>query len=53
MSKSFIAKIEEKILMMLKSDFMNSQDKINDLLDERLKTDEKSPKSIFKSIYFK
>ena len=50
MSKSFIAKIEEKILMRSKSDFMNSKDKINDLLDERLKTDEKSPKSIFKSI---
>ena len=32
MSKSFIAKIEEKILMMSKSDFMDSQEKINDLL---------------------
>ena len=50
MSKSFIAKIEEKILMRSKSDFMNSQDKINDLLKERLNADEKSPKSIFKSI---
>ena len=52
MSKSFIAKIEEKILMMSKSDFMDSQEKINDLLKERLKADEKSPKSIFKSIDF-
>ena len=53
MSKSFIAKIEEKILMMSKSDFMDSQEKINDLLKERLNADEKSPKSIFKSIDFK
>ena len=53
MSKSFIAKIEERILMMSKSDFMDSQDKINDLLKERLTADEKSPKSIFKSIDFK
>ena len=47
MSKSFIAKIEEKILMMSKPDFMDSQEKINDLLKERLNADEKSPKSIF------
>ena len=52
MSKSFIAKIEEKILMRSKSDFMSSQDKINDLLDERLKIEEKPPNSIFKSIDF-
>ena len=53
MPKSFIAKFEEKILMLLKSDFMDSQDKINDLLKERLNADEKSPKSIFKSIDYK
>ena len=52
MSKSFIAKIEEKILMMSKPDFMDSQEKINDLLKERLNADEKYPKSIFKSIDF-
>ena len=53
MPKSFIAKVEEKILMLLKSDFMDSQDKINDLLKERLNADEKFPKSIFKSIDYK
>lgn len=53
MPKSFIAKFEEKILMLLKPDFMDSQDKINDLLKERLNADEKSPKSIFKSIDYK
>ena len=53
MPKSFIAKFEEKILMLLKSDFMDSQDKINDLLKERLNADEKFPKSIFKSIDYK
>ena len=37
---------------MSKSDFMDSQEKINDLLEERLKANEKSPKSIFKSIDF-
>ena len=52
MSKSFIAKIEEKILMMSKPYFMDSQEKINDLLKERLNADEKYPKSIFKSIDF-
>ena len=35
MSKSFIAKIEEKILMRSKSDFMDSQEKINDLLKDK------------------
>ena len=44
--------IEEKILMMSKPDFMDSQEKINDLLKERLNADEKYPKSIFKSIDF-
>ena len=53
MPKSFIAKFEEKILMLLKPDFMDSQDKINDLLKERLNADEKFPKSIFKSIDYK
>ena len=38
---------------MSKSDFMDSQEKINDLLKERLNADEKSPNSIFKSIDFK
>lgn len=38
---------------MSKSDFMDSQEKINDLLKERLNADEKFPKSIFKSIDFK
>ena len=49
MSKSLLAKIEEKILMSTKPDYMGDEDKINDLLEERLKGNDKVPKGIFKS----
>ena len=48
--KSFIAKIEESILKSMKLDFMDSEDRVNDFLNERLIAPEKVPKSIFKSI---
>lgn len=48
--KSFIAKIEEFILKSTKPDYMDSEDKVNDFLKERLNSQEKAPKSIFKSI---
>lgn len=51
--KSFIAKIAEAILRFTKPDYMDSQEKVNDFLDERLKNEYKPVKSIFKSIDFK
>ena len=49
-SKDVIAKIEESILKSMKLDFMDSEDRVNDFLNERLIAPEKVPKSIFKSI---
>lgn len=49
--KSFIAKIEEFILKSLKPDYMDSEDKVDDLLNERLNAPDKAPKSIFKSTF--
>ncbi|ADC46362.1 hydrolase alpha/beta fold family [Methanobrevibacter ruminantium M1] len=50
--KSFLAKIEEIILMQTKPDYMDSYEKVNDLIKERLNAQEKPPKSaLFKSTY--
>lgn len=46
-NKSFIAKIAESILKSNKMDFMDSKEKVDDLLKN---TSDKPPKSIFKSI---
>jgi acetyl esterase/lipase len=48
--KSFIAKIEEAILRFNKLDFMDSKEKVDDLLKNP--PDNKVPKNIFKSIDF-
>lgn len=50
--KSFIAKIEESILRLTKLDFMESKEKVDDFLKDRLNAQEKPVKSIFKSIDF-
>ncbi len=47
--KSFIAKIEEKILMNTKPDYMDSKEKIAEFLEEKSKSPQKIPNSIFKS----
>ena len=49
--KSFIAKVEEAILKFNKLDFMDSKEKVDDLL--RNPSENKPPKGIFKSIDFK
>ena len=49
MSKSFIAKIEEKILMSTKPDYMDSKEKIDEFLCEKSKSTDKLPNAIFKS----
>ena len=50
--KSFIANIEEKILMFTKPDYMDSKDKIDDFLNEKSKSPGTVPKTFFKSIDF-
>ena len=52
MNKSFIAKIEEKILKSNKIKFMDSQKAVDEFLAEKSKTPDKPVKSIFKSIDF-
>lgn len=52
MTKSFIAKIEETILMSTKPDYMVSQEKINEFLVKKSNSQEKEVKSIFNSIDF-
>ena len=52
MSKSFIAKIEEKILMSTKPEYMNSKEKVDEFLYEKSKSSDNVPNSIFKSIDF-
>ncbi len=47
--KSFIAKIEELILNFTKHDYMDSKEKVEELLSKDQSTD-KPVKSIFKSI---
>ncbi len=48
--KSFIAKLEEAILRFTKPDYMDSKEKVDDFLKNQ--TDNKPPRSIFKSIDF-
>lgn len=50
--KSFIAKIEESILKALKPDYMDSKQKVDDFIKDRLNAQEKPVKSIFKSRNF-
>ena len=52
MGKSFIAKIEEKILKFTKPDYMTSQEKIDSYLLEKSEKPEKTVKSSFKSTDF-
>lgn len=52
MGKSFIAKIEEKILKFTKPDYMTSQEKIDSYLHEKSETPEKAVKSAFNSTDF-
>lgn len=47
--KSFIAKIEEKILMHTKPKYMDSNDDIDEFIKEKSKSPVKIPKAIFKS----
>ena len=50
--KSFIAKLEEKMLMSTKPGYMDSKEKIDDFLDEKSKSQDKLPSVFFKSIDF-
>ncbi|MBQ9161482.1 MAG: alpha/beta hydrolase [Methanobrevibacter sp.] len=50
--KSFIAKIEEKILKSNKLKFMDSQKAVDEFLAEKSETPDKPVKSIFKSVDF-
>lgn len=50
--KSFIAKIEEKILMFTKPKYMDSQESVNAFLSEKSKVPDKPVNSIFKSVEF-
>lgn len=50
--KSFIAKIEEAILRFTKPAYMDSKEKVDEFLKDRLDAEEKRVKSIFKSIEF-
>ena len=52
MGKSFIAKIEEKILKFTKPDYMTSQEKIDSYLLEKSRKTEETVKSRFKSTDF-
>ncbi|WP_458456925.1 alpha/beta hydrolase [Methanobrevibacter sp.] len=47
--KSFIARIEEKILKYTKPKYMDSKDEIDDFIKEKSKSPVKIPKAIFKS----
>lgn len=47
--RSFFSKIEEVILNFTKPDYMDSMDKIQEFLDERSKSSDNIPNSIFKS----
>lgn len=51
-NKSFIAKIEETVLKFLKPEYMDSKNKADDFINDRLNTQEKPVKSIFKSFDF-
>ncbi|WP_405290956.1 alpha/beta hydrolase fold domain-containing protein [Methanobrevibacter sp.] len=51
-NKSFIAKIEETVLKFLKPEYMDSKDKADDFINDRLNAQEKPVKSIFKSFDF-
>ena len=48
-NKSFFAKIEEKILMFTKPEYMDSKDKIDEFIREKSLSQDKIPKGIFKS----
>lgn len=48
--KSFIARIEEGILRLLKNDYMCSQDKVDDFLAVQSRKPQKVPEGIFKTI---
>lgn len=50
--KSFIAKIEEKILRLTKPEYMDSQESIDEFLSKKSKVVDEPVKSIFKSISF-
>ena len=50
--KSFFAKVVETILRFTKPDYMDSQEKVNDFLAKKAKTENKAIKSIFKSMDF-
>lgn len=51
-NKSFIAKIEEKILMFTKPEYMDSKEKIDEFIKEKSVSQDNVPKGIFKSIDF-
>jgi len=48
-NKSFFAKIEEKILMSTKPDYMDSKEKVDEFIREKSMSEEKIPNGIFKS----
>lgn len=50
--KSFVAKIEEKLLKFTKPDYMDSKDKIDDFLNEKSNSADNVPKTFFKSVTF-
>ena len=50
--RSFFSKIEEKILNSTKPDYMDSKEKIDLLLNEKSKSSDKIPNTIFKSVDF-
>ncbi|SDA64862.1 alpha/beta hydrolase fold domain-containing protein [Methanobrevibacter millerae] len=50
--KSFIAKMAEIILKFTKPDYMDSKQKVDDFINDRLDSPQKPVKSIFKSIDF-
>ena len=50
--KSFIAKIEEKILRFTKPEYMDSKEKIDSFLKDKFESIDKPPQSFFKSIDF-
>lgn len=51
-NKSFIAKMEEKILMFTKPEYMDSKEKIDEFIREKSVSHDNIPKGIFKSIDF-
>ena len=48
-NKSFFAKIEEKILMSTKPDYMDSKEKVDEFIREKSMSKDKIPNGIFKS----